>query len=221
LVDHFLCYKAGPAKRAVRFRSLERFNREVRLTNQFEPTGKDALLGKTTLFCSAVDKNGEGINDPSAGLTCYSSKPSPSTRRQVISTDQFGALALDVRKRKTQLCVPSEVVGQPTATLSLDHFELFGVKATSSFEKTIVSLEDQFLDENVQLTKPVLLGVPTDKNGEGITSPSAHLTCYSLQAPRFPRRTVEIVNQFGQYRLTLKKPDMLCVPSFKEVVSDD
>ena len=109
----------------------------------------------------------------------------------------------------------------PTATLSLDHFELFGVKATSSFDKTIVSLEDQFLDENVQLTKPVLLGVPTYKNGEGITSPSAHLTCYSLQAPRFPRRTVEIVNQFGQYRLTLKKPDMLCVPSFKEVVSDD
>jgi hypothetical protein len=26
------------------------------------------------------------------------------------------------------------------------------------------------------------------------------------------------VNQFGQFRLSLKRPDMLCVPSYKQVV---
>jgi hypothetical protein len=77
----------------------------------------------------------------------------------------------------------------------------------------------------VELKKPVKLGVPTDKNDEGIFDPSAHLTCYSLRAPRFEKQDVEMVNQFGEsgatFRLTLKKPNMLCVPSDKQVISGD
>ena len=82
-------------------------------------------------------------------------------------------------------------------------------------------LEDQFLRETVELTKPKWLGVPTDKNGEGIDNPTAHLTCYAVRAPRFPKTDVEVTNQFGQFRLTLKKPDMLCVPSSKQVVGGE
>ncbi len=84
-----------------------------------------------------------------------------------------------------------------------------------------MSLKDQYLDENVELTKPVGLGVPTDKNGEGIANPSAHLTCYAFRAPRFQKTGVEVINQFGQFRLTLKKPNMLCVPTYKVAISEE
>ena len=249
-VDHFLCYKAGPAKGAKKFRSFERRDREVELANQFHPSGRDVLLTKTLQYCTGVDKNGEEFDDPSANLTCYSVKPSPKTKLQVITTDQFGSLALDVKKRRTQLCVPSLLVGGATPTPTqtptptpngssppspiptptpitprgnLDHFELYSVKTTSGkrkFEKVIVSLEDKYLDEDVELKKPVALAVPTDKNGEGISNPTAHLTCYTVRAPRFQRTSVEVINQFGQFRLTLKKPSMLCVPTYKVVVSE-
>jgi len=200
----------------------------VTLSNQFQ--GRDVKLTGIAQFCNAVDKNGEGIIDPSAHLTCYTvGRPVSAVRPKVISTDQFGELELNVRKRRTQLCVPSQE-SVATAQLkgavisSLDHFELYAATETpgkSVFEKREVSLEDQFLDEMVELKKPVRLGVPTNKNSEGINDPSTHLTCYSLKAPRFEKRDVEVANQFGEFRLTVKKPSMLCVPSSKQVVGDD
>ena len=85
----------------------------------------------------------------------------------------------------------------------------------------MVSLEDKYLAEMMELTKPVRLAVPTDKNGEGISNPTAHLTCYALRAPRFQKTAVEVINQFGQFRLTLKKPNMLCVPTYKMVIEEE
>jgi hypothetical protein len=181
-------------------------------------------------FCNAVDKNGEGILDPSAHLTCYQvGRPISTVRPRVISTDQFGELELNVRKRRTQLCVPTQEIGVPgdrriAVGPSLDHFELYTAATTpggTKFEKREVDLEDQFLDETVELKKPVRLGVPTDKNREGIGNPATHLTCYSLKAPRFEKRDVEVANQFGEFRLTVRKPNMLCVPSSKQVVGDN
>ena len=219
-----------------KFKNLDKSVREVQLTNQFEPGGTDAVLTKTKQFCDPVNKNGEGILDPSAYLTCYGVKPIPSSSNpQVMSTDQFGEQALNVQKRRTQLCVPSQQVAQPTPTpaltaaaaapvSNLDHFELYQVITTPStpkFVQTEVDLIDEFWNTSVTLKKPVGLGVPTDQNGGGISHPAAHLTCYSMNAPRFPKTDVEVTNQFGQFQLTVRKPNMLCVPSSKEVVSDD
>jgi hypothetical protein len=200
----------------------------VELSNQFQERRVELLRAEQ--FCNAVDKNGEGILDPSAHLTCYTvGRPISAVRPRVISTDQFGELELNVRKRRTQLCVPSQEIGAPAemklpVVPSLDHFELYSAATTpgtAKFERREVDLEDQFLDETVGLKKPIRLGVPTDKNDEGISDPSTHLTCYSLKAPRFEKRDVEVANQFGQFRLTVKKPNMLCVPSSKQVVTDD
>jgi hypothetical protein len=200
----------------------------VELSNQFQ--SRRVELVRAEQFCNAVDKNGEGILDPSAHLTCYKvGRPVSVVRPKVISTDQFGELELNVRKRRTQLCVPSQEIGVPAdkkiaVDPSLDHFELYTAATapgTTRFEKREVDLEDQFLDETVKLKKPVRLGVPTNKDGEGITDPSTHLTCYSLKAPRFEKRDVEVENQFGQFRLTVKKPNMLCVPSNKQVVTGE
>jgi hypothetical protein len=74
------------------------------------------------------------------------------------------------------------------------------------------------LDEIVKLKRPSRLGVPTEKDNVGITNSSTHLTCYSTKASQFKNREVEVVDQFGQFRLSVKKPNMLCVPSYKQVI---
>ena len=207
----------------------------VRLENQFDSQEKIVDVSRVKQFCSAVSKDGSVIRDPAAHLTCYKVRqPKPFIKAQVISTpDQLDPLELDVRKRRTtQLCVPSQQVQQqgtpttsPTPSIpSLDHFELYKVKRTrgaSKFESETVELDDQFMDETtVMLKKPVQIGVPTDKNGEGITNSLTHLTCYSVRAPRFPIQEVTVTNQFRtNQRLSVRKPNMLCVPSFKQLVT--
>jgi len=63
-LDHFLCYKAGNAWGSEKFPKTE-----VTLSDQFQ--SRTVTLINPSQYCNAVDKNGEGINDPSAHLTCY------------------------------------------------------------------------------------------------------------------------------------------------------
>jgi hypothetical protein len=190
------------------------------LSNQFQTRAVE--ISKPNQFCNAVDKNGEGIDDPSAHLTCYNvRRPRSVINPQVISTDSFGQHELDVLKRRTQLCVPSEQDRQPAPTLNLENFELYKTRRsprTETFDGQKVDLNDQFVDEIVRLKRPAALGVPTDVDNGGINNSLTHLTCYSVKASGFRNREVEVVNQFGQFRLSLKRPDMLCVPSYKQVV---
>jgi hypothetical protein len=70
----------------------------------------------------------------------------------------------------------------------------------------------------VTLTKPTRLGVPTSMDDGGINDPSSQLTCYKVtKASKFKKRDVAIGNQFGEFMLTVKKPNMLCVPSGQPV----
>lgn len=184
-------------------------------------------LTRPAQYCNAVDKNGEGINNPAAHLACYRVREAIRIRPEVITTDQFGQQNLTVLKQRTQLCVPTTETSQAMSVSaapapSSDHFEMYKVKTTTGtpkFERLQVSVEDQWVDETVELKKPVRLGVPTDKNSEGILDVDSHLTCYSLNAQKFDKRDVDIQNQFGQFSLTVKRPEMLCVPSNKQVVS--
>jgi hypothetical protein len=123
-------------------------------------------------------------------------------------------------------------VPTPTATATpaagppLEHFELYRTKRTpraEKFQRREVDLVDPFmgLDETVKLTRQARLGVPTDKDEEGITNDVTHLSCYVVQAPRFVRQDVVVENQFGEFRLTVRRPSMLCVPTLKQVVSED
>jgi hypothetical protein len=251
-LDHFLCYKARRARGEERFEK-----RVVELSNQFQE--RRVEISKSELFCNPVEVTALiddevvifPIIDPAARLTCYQvRRPVSAVKPQVISTDPYGEQALSVQKRRTQLCVPSQEVGEifdraaedagvrggewtksqlsvaEVPSPSLDHFEFYKARrksGTPRFERREVHLADQFLDETVELKKPVQLGVPTDKNGEDIFNPSAHLTCYSLRPPKFEKRDVEMVNQFSgesEFRLTVRKPNMLCVPSDKQVVTD-
>ncbi|MBW2691437.1 MAG: VCBS repeat-containing protein [Deltaproteobacteria bacterium] len=185
---------------------------------------------KVKQFCTAVDKNGEGITDPTAYLTCYDIRKPLSTQPQVVTTDQFGELELDVRKPRSQICLPTDLrfIGDipvpPESRPALDNYEFYNVRKTrgsDKFEKREVSVEDIFLDETVLLKKPRRLGAPTDLSGSDVRNPFHNLNCYSLKPPKFKRVNIQVENAFGALDLTLRRPNLLCTPSEKELVSED
>jgi hypothetical protein len=207
----------------------------VSLSNQFQT--RTLELFKVDQVCNAVKVTSTikfveskpvviaEAMDPTAHLTCYKAKQKrSSTKLQVeMSTDKFfGPAELNVLRRKTRLCVSSAEVKNSPPILNLEHFELYKAKTTPGtpkFETQKVVLQDQFLQEIVKMKRPVGLGVPTDADSMGIIDSLAHLTCYSVKAPRFARRDVIVHDQFGgQSRLTVQRPTTLCVPSYKQVL---
>jgi hypothetical protein len=91
---------------------VERFQpRTVTVQDQFET--RTGTLLKPILFCNPVDKNGEGIVNPSAHQTCYRFQPddTPFSSPTVNVLDQFGALDLQAIagtcRKADLLCVPS------------------------------------------------------------------------------------------------------------------
>ena len=78
----------------------------VSLVDQFEDT-PGVLVAKPHFFCNPVDKNGEGIVDSTAHLTCYKiGVDSDDEKRLVLIENQFVQQVLEV-KNPEWLCVPS------------------------------------------------------------------------------------------------------------------
>jgi hypothetical protein len=224
-LDHFKCYEAKQL--GTKFDP-----RRVLLTDQFNTERVNVV--RPEAFCTPVDKNGEGINDPTTHLTCYKIRDVrgdefPAFRRQRVEVgDQFGTHAL-LLKTIRSLCLPSskspagEVPGPPAE--GLDHFKCYEAKQLGTkFDPRRVLLTDQFNTERVNVVKPEAFCTPVDKNGEGITDPTAHLTCYKIrdvrgdEFPKFRERRVEVGDQFGTHSLRLKKTRTLCLPSSKTVL---
>ena len=115
-----------------------------------------------------------------------------------------------------------------TPVACLDHFLLYKVKPTSDSPKFVpfapVTLADQFGVTEYQVAKPKYLGVPADKNGEGIIDAVTHLKDYQVKpaagSPKFAKRTdVEIANQCNTLRLEVTKPASILVPTLKSLVA--
>ena len=191
-------------------------------------------LAKPGLFCNPVDKNGEGITNPSTHLTCYDKPlltrwdPKPE---QLTATDQFGEWALNVRSQSSAFCVPTADLTNPqqqangavsSALLALqateiDNYNLYWAKRTPrtpKFERRTVSLVDQWIDENVEVIRPLRFATPAEISPEEYIDKAAKLTCYKIKmVGKFEQRDVKIQNRFGQETLSVKKPSMLCLPS--------
>lgn len=66
------------------------------------------------------------------------------------------------------------------------------------------------------------LGVPTDKDGEGITDPETHLKRYKLKHVKGEPKDVKVdgilvTNQFGEFVVEAHGPDHLLVPTLKDL----
>jgi hypothetical protein len=199
-------------------------------------------LVKPQLFCNPVNKNGEGINNPSTHLACYRGPLFTTLNRNrfhITPTDQFGELALDLRTRPESFCVPTSDItgsGEQSAgaaspalralpAAEIDDYTLYRSKRTRRaprFEPREVNLVDQWIDREVKLTQPLRFGTPAKKDTAPPTdyvNEEAKLTCYPVRKfGKFEKRDVEIQNEFGRERLTVKKPRLLCVPSVEPVI---
>jgi hypothetical protein len=99
-------------------------------------------------------------------------------------------------------------------TVTLNHFKCYTGKFPP-FAKRQVTLVDQFHTESTTVLKPQLFCNPVSKNGEPLVSPATHLKCYRIKPQKF-ERSVVVFNQFGQENVTVKNPNLLCLPSEKE-----
>jgi hypothetical protein len=96
---------------------------------------------------------------------------------------------------------------------ALDHFKCY--EAEGRRVNVRVTLEDQFgVEPRVLVGLPKFFCNPVDKNDEGITNDTAHLTCYEIRGSD-KQLTVSIQNQFGEQSLRVQEPRLLCVPSEK------
>ncbi|MBI4516928.1 MAG: LamG domain-containing protein, partial [Deltaproteobacteria bacterium] len=222
-LDHFTCYSSMKRQKdAPPF-----VPRSVVLTDQFETM--TTTVEKPVSFCNPANKNSEGINDPTAHLTCYRIREALghlNPRRRIVVRNQFGDQSLSTFRPET-LCVPSGKNGGPLPE-HLDHFKCYAattLEGTPRFEPRKVTLWDQFQLEtkSTMVRRPVSLCTPVDKNGEGISDPTALLTCYRIGDDSGGEQTgdhgsntrdITLHNQFGDDALTLLSwPHRLCVPS--------
>jgi uncharacterized repeat protein (TIGR01451 family) len=218
-LDHFKCYETKQV--GTKFDP-----RQVVLTDEFNTERVNVV--RPEAFCTPVDKDGSGINDPTAHLTCYKihdvrgDEFPKFEKRRVDATDQFGAHSLLLKKIRS-LCVPSSKspAGQVPGPIptGLDHYKCYKTKQVGTkFEARRVLLTDQFNTERVNVVRPEAFCNPVDKDGSGIKDPAAHLTCYKIrdvrqdEFPKFEPRRVNARDQFGVRDLRVKKARRLCLP---------
>jgi hypothetical protein len=199
-LDHYKCYVASGAPVDV----------GVALQDQFQ--GRTTLVVEPKLFCTPAEKNGEPMIDPVTHLTCYDTNPIsggpgpiPILNQFTPAPDVFELLDADT------LCVPStkELVPPPT----LDHFTLYDATGADG---PIVTIDDQFGAQVTDLGSTKLFLVPADKNGEGISDPFSHLTCYEILDGEPGPPNVTVTNQFvTDAPIDVGFPTELCVPTEK------
>jgi hypothetical protein len=109
------------------------------------------------------------------------------------------------------------IVALAKPAAAADHYLCYGVQAWNGHPlPPAVKLQDQFGAGQTPLLKPRYLCNPVDKNGEGIQDKEAHLVCYDVK-PNIKKKDVNFANQFGEGRLVLAAPSLLCVPSKKSI----
>jgi hypothetical protein len=168
-------------------------------------------------FCAPTDDAAAPINP--AHLTYYTLKqtsPKFFTVRDVVVTNQFGTLTVDVVKPDRLLVPTAKSLTEPPLPLATaaDHYKCYRV-AGARFHKADLALEDQFGTVTVDVKKPLHLCAPVDKNGEGVVDPSTFLMCYlaRLSGPLNQHVNVFTQNQFGPDEFGIFGPRDLCVPS--------
>jgi cysteine-rich repeat protein len=214
-LDHFNCYNARTAPGTAGFTQ-----QQVALDDPLESRVVKVL--RTNAFCTAVDKDGQGIPDQGARLQCYNIRNASGekafARQSVSVADDLGTSQWSLRKPQL-LCVPGEHDGG-TVSSSLDRFKCYSARTASGqpkFAARQVTLADEFGVKQTMVLKPFQFCDVTDVNGEGTVSAAARLQCYKIKyalgESRFTRRTIAAADQLASERLSLQRPDFVCAPA--------
>jgi len=182
-------------------------------------------------FMTPVDKNNEGIIDPITHYTWWKITTFQFGATCVL-TNQFGP-TIPVTVGSTEyLLNPAlkSIPPQPPATGPIPIKDHFTVYDASTFLVNIpVLLVDQFGPYPAVVEPLVYLAAPADKVLPGQQPEPApdlvdHLAIYTIipqgPAPPPPPPPVFATDEFGVWQLVLGDRVMLCVPSFKNQVTD-
>jgi hypothetical protein len=213
-VDHYACYSAQLTGGK---------HPQVTLKNQFG--SGSALVGAPTAVCAPADKDGSGIRNKVAHLTCYAVSQAKgwTTNHKVAITNQFGTQQMTVVVNPPQtLCVPSAKsttpgVAPPGVPTNLDHYLCYLVDP-GQFTPRSVKVADQFGTSGDTVVSAKSLCVPTSKNGSPFVQAKVHLLCYLVKSGSHGK-AVSLKNQFGVLTGSLGQRFRLCVPSLKKVLS--
>jgi CSLREA domain-containing protein len=145
---------------------------------------------------------------------------------QAVLTDQFDADVLFDVQKPAGLCTPADKDGEDsTAPADPEHLQSFPIKEAKDepehAKRTNLLLQNQFGDLRLDTVKPSRLLVPTAKSAAGpVPEPTPgidHFKCYTVKVtprtPKFEKRAVAVVDQFGQPKTyDVVKPTLLCTP---------
>jgi hypothetical protein len=197
----------------------------VNLEDQFEDITMSVL--RPYRMCNPVDKEDEGIIDPTEHSMCYQIRDATPrfNRHEVLVENQFGKQVLVATKPDT-LCTPAEKDGIGS-NLDGDRMKCYRVvqkDGPRDFQPRVVTLKDQFETKETQVIKPVLLCNPVALNGDPVTSPTCHQVCYRIKdvpgQPDFVSVPITVKDEFysrsvNPFRGACRQISLLCVPSLK------
>lgn len=110
-------------------------------------------------------------------------------------------------------------------TLCTDHFTAYKTKVsrggTAFYKFGPVTLADELRTGSYDIVKPMALGAPADKNGEGLNDATTHLQEYKIKAtpgtPKFDKVSdVRVISQCGDLYLRVLQPFSLLLPSYAD-----
>ena len=107
-VDHYKCYKARITKRSPKY-----WPKDVQLGIDDELESRAYDIRRPNALCTPVDKNGEGIKDPTRHMMCYQARRAKGEAKHtfaigVHTATQFGQGQRDTRKVES-VCVPARL----------------------------------------------------------------------------------------------------------------
>jgi hypothetical protein len=100
-----------------------------------------------------------------------------------------------------------------------EHYQCYTITQPTTFPQKNVRLQDQFGVNTVTVIAPRLLCAPVSKNGGVVADTRSHLVCYTIKNGKTANKRVETVNQFGKLQFTVNTANLLCLPSFKKVLT--
>jgi hypothetical protein len=88
----------------------------------------------------------------------------------------------------------------------------------ATFATQTITAQDQFGTLTLTLRFPHRFCAPANKNNEGITDPTEHLSGYTAKAKFTKKPNQTVVDQFGTLQLDVVRPDLFLVPTAKNGV---
>jgi hypothetical protein len=226
-LDRFQCYKTRSVSGAPRFVKVE----GVALTDALRSSTVTVVKEQGLCNPASLDDGDPTAPTHVEHLQWYKIKRAAGEpkfekllNQQIL--DSFGPLEVDLIKPQRLLVPSAKSVGgapPPLVDPATPHFTCYKIKASRRKPKFVpvlnVAVVDQFGPTTMDITKPTMLCLPTDKLGEdpGVETTLDHLTCYKakLRSPFDRVEGVNVDNQFGTRQLDAKKPAEICIPSLR------